>query len=200
MTYTGRTLGIGLMNGKPFAFYLLCSRSFPNRKAVIKGNAAYIINQTETDNPYVSYPVVRTNEMYAVVTNGLHTDFISQALVWEKPRKALVHVLDAMDYERDAYNTPRIAGIIERGSERGWLGFAGRDEFWVRSLRLKEGKAFVTATYNVDGFVELGLNGFSSAGELALEVLKLPLEHKVMAFGVTEAENRWAVEMSGGPF
>ncbi|WP_297480438.1 hypothetical protein, partial [Thermococcus sp.] len=34
----------------------------------------------------------------------------------------------------------------------------------------------------------------------ALEVLKLPLEQKVMAFGVTEAENRWAVEMSGGPF
>ncbi len=200
MTYTGRTLGIGLMKGKPFAFYLLCSRSFPNRKAVIKDNAAYIINQTETDNPYVSYPVVRAGEKYAVVTNGLHTDFIFQALEWEKPRKALVHVLDAMDYERDEYNTPRIAGVVERGNNRGWLGFAGRDEFWVRGLELQEGKAFVTATYNVDGFVELGLNGFSSAGELASEVLKLPFEHKVMAFGITEDENRWAVDVFRGPF
>ncbi|WP_297421770.1 IMP cyclohydrolase [Thermococcus sp.] len=194
MTYTGRTLGIGLMNGKPFTFYLLCSRSFPERKAVIKGSTAYIINRTETDNPYVSYPVVRTNERYAVVTNGLHTDFIFQALDWEKPRKALVHVLDAMDYERDAYDTPRIAGVIERGNKRGWLGFAGRGWLWVRELELKEGKAFVTATYNVDGFVELGLNNFSPARELASEVLKLPFEHKVLAIGVAENKDGWRIE------
>jgi len=191
LTYTGRTLGIGLMNGKPFAFYLLCSRSFPNRKAVIKNNAAYIINRTETDNPYVSYPVVRTNERYAVVTNGLHTDFIFQALEWEKPRKALVHVLDAMDYERDAYNTPRIAGVIERGSERGWLGFVGRDWLWVRKLELKEGKAFVTATYNVEGFVEIEIESSGSAKELAERAMGLPFEHKVLAIGVTENKDWW---------
>lgn len=196
MTYTGRTLGIGLMNGKPFAFYLLCSRSFPKRKVMIKNNAAYIINRTETDNPYVSYPVVRTNERYTVVTNGLHTDFVFQALEWERPRKALVHVLDAMDYERDEYNTPRIAGVIERGSERGWLGFVGRYEFWVRELKLKEGKAFVTATYNVDGFVELGLNGFSSAGELTSEVLKLPFEHKILSIGIVEKGKGWELEVA----
>lgn len=67
----GRTLGIGLNSGRPFAFYLLCSRSFPNRRAVVEGgNAVYILNQTETDNPYVSYPVVRLTKDYAVVTNG----------------------------------------------------------------------------------------------------------------------------------
>ncbi|WP_297510366.1 IMP cyclohydrolase [Thermococcus sp.] len=194
MTYTGRTLGIGLMNGKPFAFYLLCSRSFPKRKALIKANAAYIINQTETDNPYVSYPVVRANERYTVVTNGLHTDFIFQALEWEKPRKALVHVLDAMDYERDEYSTPRIAGVVERGSERGWLGFVGKEGLWVRELRLKEKRAFVTATYNVDGFIEIALNDFSSAGELASEVLKLPFKHKVLSIGVVENKKSWEVE------
>ncbi|ASJ07072.1 IMP cyclohydrolase [Thermococcus pacificus] len=194
MAYTGRTLGIGLMNGKPFAFYLLCSRSFPNRKAVIRGNAAYIINQTETDNPYVSYPVVRVNERYAVVTNGLHTDFIFQALEWEKPRKALIHVLDAMDYERDDHNTPRIAGVVERGSERGWLGFVGRDGFWVRELELREGKALVTATYNVDGFIKIGLSNFSSARELATEILKLPFEHKIISIGIAEKKDGWEIE------
>ncbi|ASJ02909.1 IMP cyclohydrolase [Thermococcus profundus] len=190
MRYVGRTLGIGLNMGKPFAFYLLCSRSFPNRKAARKGNAAYIINQTETDNPYVSYPVVRLTREYAVVTNGLHTDFIAQALEWERPRKALVHVLDALDYERDSYNTPRIAGIIQRGERRGWLGFAGREEFWVREIELEEGKAFLTATYNVDGFQEVEMS-FSTARELAERAMRLPFENRVLAIGVVERKEEW---------
>ncbi len=194
MTYTGRTLGVGLMKGRPFAFYLLCSRSFPKRKAVIRGDTVYVLNQTETENPYVSYPVVRVGERYAVVTNGLHTDFISQALEWERPRKALVHVLDAMDYERDEYSTPRIAGIVERESGRGWLGFAGRDWLWVRELELKEGKAFITATYNIDGFIDIALNNFSSAGELAIEVLKFPFEHRVLSIGIIEKRDGWEIE------
>jgi IMP cyclohydrolase len=188
--YVGRALGIGLNGEKPFAFYLLCSRSFPNRKAVVKGNAVYIINQTETENPYVSYPVVRLTKDYAVVTNGLHTDFIAQALEWERPRKALVHVLEALDYERDDYSTPRIAGIIQRGEKRGWLGFVGREEFWVKELELREGRAFLTATYNLDGFEEVGVS-FSTARELVERTIELPFENKVLAVGVVEREKGW---------
>ncbi|AIU70551.1 IMP cyclohydrolase [Thermococcus eurythermalis] len=187
MTYTGRTLGIGLMKGKPFAFYLLCSRSFPRRRAIVRENAVYIENLTQTDNPYVSYPVVRLLEDYAVVTNGLQTDFIAQTLEWESPKKALIHVLDALDYERDDYNTPRIAGIIGKDG-RGWLGFAGKDEFWVRELELKEGKAFVTATYNL-GFTEIEFPQFNTAQELAEKTMELPFENKVLAIGILRGKN-----------
>ncbi|CAI1493818.1 IMP cyclohydrolase [Thermococcus nautili] len=188
MTYTGRTLGVGLMRGKPFAFYLLCSRSFPRRRAIVRENAVYIENLTKTDNPYVSYPVVRLLSEYAVVTNGLQTDFIAQALEWESPKKALIHVLDALDYERDEYSTPRIAGIIGTDG-KGWLGFAGKEEFWVRELELREGKAFVTATYNL-GFTELEFPAFESAEELARKALELPFEKKVLAIGVM-SDKKW---------
>ncbi len=194
MTYTGRTLGVGLMNGRPFAFYLLCSRSFPRRRAIVRENAVYIENLTETDNPYVSYPVVRLLSEYAVVTNGLQTDFIAQALEWESPKKALIHVLDALDYERDAYNTPRIAGIVGRNG-KGWLGFAGRDEFWVKELTLREGKAFVTATYNL-GFAEIEFPQFTTAQELAYKVMELPFENKVLAIGILRKENGWGLAVS----
>jgi len=194
LTYTGRTLGVGLMNGRPFAFYLLCSRSFPRRRAIVRENAVYIENLTETDNPYVSYPVVRLLGEYAVVTNGLQTDFIAQALEWESPKKALIHVLDALDYERDAYGTPRIAGIAGRNA-RGWLGFAGREEFWVKELKLREGKAFVTATYSL-GFTELEFPAFESAEELARKALELPFERKVLAIGVMRGERGWSVGLS----
>jgi len=193
VTYTGRTLGVGLMKGKPFAFYLLCSRSFPRRRAIVRENAVYIENLTETDNPYVSYPVVRLLSEYAVVTNGLQTDFIAQALEWESPKKALIHVLDALDYERDAYSTPRIAGIVGRNG-KGWLGFAGRDEFWVRKLGLKEGKAFVTATYNL-GFTEIKFLQFNTAQELAEKVMELPFEKKVLTIGVLW-KDRWELQAS----
>ncbi|WP_258084476.1 IMP cyclohydrolase [Thermococcus thermotolerans] len=194
MTYTGRTLGIGLMDGKPFAFYLLCSRSFPRRKAIVRENAVYIENLTETDNPYVSYPVVRLLDEYAVVTNGLQTDFIAQALEWESPKKALVHVLDALDYERDDYDTPRIAGIIGT-SGKGWLGFAGRDEFWVKTLELKDGKAFVTATYNL-GFAKLDFPGFDGAEELAERAMWLSFEKKVLAVGIVKERKGWGLAFS----
>lgn len=195
MRYVGRTLGIGLNSGRPFAFYLLCSRSFPNRRVVVRGNGVYIVNQTETDNPYVSYPVVRLAKDYAVVTNGLHTDFIAQALEWEKPRKALVHVLDALDYERDDYSTPRIAGIIKRGERRGWFGFVGREGLWVRELELEEGRAFLTATYNMEGFEEVEM-GFSNPEELLKKVLELPFGHKVLAIGIVEKGERWELSFT----
>ncbi|AEK72300.1 IMP cyclohydrolase [Thermococcus sp. 4557] len=194
MTYTGRTLGVGLMNGRPFAFYLLCSRSFPRRRAIVRENAVYIENLTETDNPYVSYPVMRLLSEYAVVTNGLQTDFIAQALEWESPKKALIHVLDALDYERDSYSTPRIAGIVGRNG-RGWLGFAGRDEFWVKELTLREGKAFVTATYNL-GFAEIEFPQFTTAQELAYKVMELPFGNKVLAIGILRKENGWGLAVS----
>jgi len=194
LTYTGRTLGIGLMKGKPFTFYLLCSRSFPERRAVVRENAVYIENLTKTDNPYVSYPVVRLLDDYAVVTNGLQTDFIAQALEWESPKKALVHVLDALDYERDNYSTPRIAGIIGTGG-KGWLGFAGRDEFWVKTLELKDGKAFITATYNLN-FAELDFPAFSTAEELARNAMGLPFENKVLTVGVVGEKKGWGLAVS----
>ena len=46
----------------------------------------------------------------------------------------------------------------------------------------------------MDGFVELGLNGFSSAGELASEVLKLPFEHKVLSIGVVGNKKGWEIK------
>ncbi len=134
-------------------------------------------------------------ERYAVVSNGLQTAFVAQALEEESPRKALIRTLDALDYERDEYDTPRIAAVVERGKEKGWLGFVGRDELWVRSVKLVEGKAFFTATYNVDG-VEGGLElSFSKAGELAENVLKLDFAHPVLAIGgvVEDGGEKWDV-------
>ncbi|USS40961.1 IMP cyclohydrolase [Thermococcus aggregans] len=183
--YVGRMVGVGLNDGKPFAFYRLSSRSFPNRKALIKGDEVYIVNLTETDNPYVSYPVVKLLREYAVVSNGSHTPFIAQALGEESPKKALIHVLDAMGYERDEYNTPRIAAVVQKEGDKAWLGFVGKNELWVKEMKLEEGKAFFTATYNVDGVETLSLD-FKDENDLAERALNLSFAHPVLAIGVLD--------------
>jgi len=192
LRYVGRMLGVGLKDGKPFAFYRLNSRSFPDRKAVIKGDEIYIVNLTETENPYVSYPVVKILPDYAVVSNGSHTTFIAQALEWESPKKALIHVLDAMDYERDEYSTPRIAGIIQRDKDWAFLGFAGKEEFWVKRVKLEEGKAFFTATYNVYGIETLSLD-FKNEKDLAEKVLRLEFANPVLAVGIIDLGDKFKI-------
>ncbi|MPW38514.1 IMP cyclohydrolase [Thermococcus sp. 101 C5] len=186
MRYVGRMVGVGLKEGKPFAFYRVSSRSFPNRTAKLRGDEVEVINITETNNPYVSYTAVKIFKDYAVVSNGSHTTFIAQALEWEKPKKALIHILDAMDYERDTLNTPRIGGVIQKYKDWAFLGFAGRDELWVKKVELEEGRAFFTATYNVEGIETLSLD-FGDEEELAERVLKLKFAHPVLAVGVLDS-------------
>lgn len=192
MKYVGRMLGVGLKGGKPFAFYRVSSRSFPNRKAELKGDEVAVLNLMETTNPYVSYTAVKIFREYAVVSNGSHTTFIAQALEWESPKKALIHVLDAMDYERDSLNTPRIAGIIQRDKDEGFLGFAGKDEFWVKKVKLEEGKAFFTATYNVEGIKVMSIE-FKDENDLAEKVLELKFTHPVLAIGIVDSGDKFKI-------
>lgn len=192
MRYVGRMVGVGLKEGKPFAFYRVSSRSFPNRTAKLRGDEVEVINITETNNLYVSYTAVKIFKDYAVVSNGSHTTFIAQALEWEKPKKALIHILDAMDYERDTLNTPRIAGIIQKGKDEAFLGVVGKDELWVKKVKLEEGRAFFTTTYNVEGIETLSLN-FYNENDLAEKVLKLKFTHPVLSIGIVDFGDKFKI-------
>jgi hypothetical protein len=49
-----------------------------------------------------------------IASNGSHTDPIAEKIAaGMTPRDALVLALMTMDYEKDDYNTPRIAGVVE---------------------------------------------------------------------------------------
>ena len=54
---------------------------------------------------------------------------------------------------------------------------------------LKEGKAFITATYNLS-FAELDFPAFESAEELAEKAMELPFENRVLAVGIIK-ERGW---------
>jgi len=91
---------------------------------------------------------LRLTGEYAVVGNGTHTDPITEKLeTGMRMRDAILLSLYGRDYEHDAYDTPRIAGVVNRESRLGALGVIRKDAVLVREFELEPGVALYVATY-----------------------------------------------------
>jgi IMP cyclohydrolase len=169
--YVGRIVVVG-MTDRPFVAYRVSSRSFPNRVARITDAGAAIQPLDPEDmmkNPYIAYNCIRVCEngtvdtphhsgpfdtprysgRAVVVSNGSHTDPILDEL--EKgtaPDVALQKVLSEMGYEKDDFNTPRIAGVVTE--EQGFIGTVRADAIEIGTFGLEENTCRVICTYEMD--------------------------------------------------
>ena len=155
--YVGRILGVGrTATGANAAVYRVSSRSFPNRQAVDLGGRLAIVPREghESDiqkNPYIAYNCLRVAAGWAIATNGSHTDPIVEKVAMGVPlRDALVSCLLAMDYEKDDYDTPRIAAAVPASGDTGWLGIVRRDALVVKEIVLEVGRVAWLATYEAN--------------------------------------------------
>ncbi len=157
--YIGRIVCIArAADGRLCAAYRVSSRSFPNRTAVINEDKVSIVPKPgfEGDimkNPYIAYNCVRlvNDASIAVVTNGSHTDPIAEKIALGMPvRDALVSVSLSMDFEKDAYDTPRVSAVADRGKDTAWLAIVRRDGLEVRAVKLAPGEYAYIATYEED--------------------------------------------------
>ncbi|MDK2781418.1 MAG: cyclohydrolase [Archaeoglobi archaeon] len=173
--YVGRIVSVGCSGGSEFAAYRVSSRSFPNRIAELRDRTVSILPKNPEDlkkNPYISYNCIRIEGDFAVVSNGSHTDVIAEKLMMGyPPRDALAVALLSMDFEKDEYSTPRIAGIAAERSL--YLGIVSEDSLMVKKLPWKENVAYMIATYEISDFTEISLKG-SSARELAERIYSMP--------------------------
>ncbi|QSH40006.1 IMP cyclohydrolase [Lentisphaerota bacterium ZTH] len=152
--YLGRIVAVGMnSNGKAVGMYRVSSRSFPNRETRKQGETVSVMPREgfEDDlkkSPYIAYNCVRTAGKYAIVSNGSHTDPIAEKIAMGlPPRDALTLSLLAMDYEKDDYDTPRIAAVIQQECSTAWLGIVRKDGVMVRAFKLEPGKAYYLSTY-----------------------------------------------------
>jgi IMP cyclohydrolase len=171
--YVGRIAAVGqTREGANVALYRVSSRSFPNRQAVDLGDRLAIVPREghEGDvhkNPYIAYNCVRTAGNWAIATNGSHTDPIAEKVAAGVPvRDAFVQALLALDYEKDAYDTPRIAAAVPREGNEGWLGIVRRDALLVCAVPLTAGRARWIATYEGDWVRDVQESDFE-AGDAA---------------------------------
>ncbi|WP_049969200.1 IMP cyclohydrolase [Haladaptatus cibarius] len=175
--YVGRFIVIGPEIGA----YRVSSRSFPNRKAVARDDAVTVApteDASETDNPYISYNCVRTVGDTAVIGNGSQVDPIAEKLELGYPaRDALAETLLALDYEKDDYDTPRIAGTI---GEESYIGIVRRDALLVEQVT----EPTLVATYEKDTPESFSFR-VENAEQAADAAYDLDFEHPVCAVGVT---------------
>jgi len=185
--YVGRIVAIGRSEERSFAAYRVSSRSFPNRRAEVRGRSILVSPLDPADlarNPYIAYNCIRIGEATAVVANGTQADMIMERIEdGGKPLDALAISLVAYGYERDELDTPRIAGVVQ--GKVGWLGIARKEEFRVRQFDLKDGIAHMVATYEKTDFEAVALSG-QSGEEIARRAFDLPLERPVCAAAALE--------------
>ena len=164
------------------AAYRVSSRSFPNRRVIDRDGTLTVAPTAaapETDNPYISYNCLRTtaDDAYAVVGNGTQVDPITEKLEsGYPPRDALAESLLALDYEKDDYDTPRIAGVV---GEESYVGIVRRDALLVESV----GEPTLVATYGKDAPEPDALEA-TDPSAMAAELYDRDFEHPVCAAAV----------------
>jgi len=191
--YVGRFVIVG----PDFAAYRVSSRSFPNRRIVDRDGTLTVgptPDAPPNDNPYVSYNCVRADGDGVVVGNGSHVDPIAEKLDRGYPaRDALAAALLALDYEKDDYDTPRIAGVV---GESSYVGIVRKDALLVRSVD----DPTLVATYEEDAPTPIDFAGSAAAdpADIARRAYDLPYEHAVCAAGVTRDDGAIAVGFHNG--
>jgi IMP cyclohydrolase len=182
--YIGRFLVVGPGVGA----YRVSSRSFPNRQVVDRDGTLTVAPTPDappTDNPYVSYNCVRETGGQVVLGNGSHVDPITEKIGLGYPaRDALAEALLALDYEKDDYDTPRIAGVLGADGETAHVGIVRRDALLVEAVD----EPTLVATYEKDEPEAFDF-GATTADEAASEAYDLDFEHAVCAAGVTVDEH-----------
>jgi IMP cyclohydrolase len=179
------------------AAYRVSSRSFPNRQVVDRDGTLTVAPTADapaTDNPYISYNCLRTTAdgEAAVVGNGTQVDPIVEKLEAGYPaRDALAETLLALDYEKDDYDTPRIAGVV--GAE-SYVGIVRWDALLVHAVE----EPTLVATYEKDRPEAVDLETTDPA-EMARELYEFDLEHPVCAAAVAETDDGFTTDFYNGP-
>ncbi|MEF8855718.1 MAG: IMP cyclohydrolase [Haloarculaceae archaeon] len=194
--YVGRFVVVGPEVGA----YRVSSRSFPNRRAVDR-NGTVTVGPTEdapeTDNPFISYNCLRLTDRGAVLGNGSHVDPIAEKLALGVPaRDALAEPLKALDFEKDDYDTPRIAGVVgvadedpTAGDPGAAVGIVRRDALLVEAVA----EPMLVATYERDRPSPFPLSVDDAAGA-ARAVYDHEFEHAVCAAAVAAGADDGAFE------
>ncbi|MCU4925948.1 IMP cyclohydrolase [Halobacteria archaeon AArc-dxtr1] len=195
-TYVGRFVVVGPDVGA----YRVSSRSFPNREISAREDALTVgptADAPETDNPYVSYNCLRVVETpageAAAFGNGSHVDPIAEKLELGYPaRDALATSLLALDYEKDDYDTPRIAATIGDGGE-ALIGTVRKDALLVETVD----EPTLVATYEADSPDAFDLAA-EDADSAAREVYGADFDHAVCAAGVSRTADGFETAIHNG--
>lgn len=177
----GMYLGRFLIVAPDLGVYRVSSRSFPDRVIKETEDGLAVVPEEDYDNPYVSYNCLRGVNGEVVLGNGSHVDPVAEKIGLGVPaRDALASVLLALDYEKDDYDTPRIAGVV---GDTAYVAIVTRDSLVVEAVE----EPTLVATYEEQRPRPIGFEA-EGAEDAARRAYELGYEHPVAACAVWEGE------------
>ncbi len=201
--YIGRFVAIGkTTNGEVLAGYRVSSRSFGNRKIIINSETCSVvpINPADySDNPYISYNCLRRHKNIAVVSNGSQTDPIIEKIGLGYPvRDAIATSILALDFEKDKYNTPRIACVADWSDDSATIAIVMPEKLEVRKLQLQPGEGYLIATYELTDPTRFNIKA-GKVSEFADELFSMEFTHPVCSLAVRISEGELEVGIHNSP-
>ncbi|MDY6774907.1 MAG: IMP cyclohydrolase [Halobacteria archaeon] len=168
-----------------FGAYRVSSRSFPDRlvRESEDVDGLSVVPEDNYDNPYVSYNCLRKTENSTVIGNGTHVDPIAEKIGMGYPaRDALSLALLSLDFEKDDYDTPRVAGVVGDDAD-SYIGIVTKDSLVVEKVE----EPTLVATYEEQKPTTLEFSA-DDADDAAEKAYGLDYEHPVAACAVYDGE------------
>ena len=204
--YTGRILSTGMnCDGKPFIAYRVSSRSFPNRQCLkYDGRAAVVpIEGFEKDifkNAYIAYNCIRIVDDIAIVSNGSQTDVIADKIsLGMSIKDSMAYSLLTMDYEKDDYNTPRIAAAVKPSAQEDeyecYIGIVNDNKILVEQVPFGEAAFISTYGSQVPDKVDFEAKTSSDAAKFIFDEGTFANYEKPVTSSAAVFDGEWAIDV-----
>lgn len=204
--YVGRILSVGMTSEKKsFVAYRVSSRSFPNRQCLKYDKRAAVvpIEGHEKDifkNTYISYNSIIIEDNIAIVSNGSQTDVIADKIALGMNIKdALAYSLLTMDYEKDDYHTPRIAGVVKHSDDKDdyecYIGIVNDYKLLVEKIPYGEAAFISTYGSQVYDVLEFDANNSTDAAKFIFDEGTFANYEKPVTSCAAVFEGMWNIDI-----
>ena len=204
--YLGRIISAGKTeDGKPYVAYRVSSRSFPNRQVKVLEDEAAIIPKEgfEKDifkNSYIAYDCVKTVGDIAIISNGSQTNPIADKIsIGMNIRDALAYSLITLDYEKDDYNTPRIAAVVTSSSDEEeydcYIGIVNDKKLLVEQVPYGEAAFISTYGSQVPDKVEFEAKASDEAAKYIFDEGVFANYEKPVTSCAAVFDGEWAIDV-----
>ena len=184
-----------------FVAYRVSSRSFPNRMTKSFSERVSIIpkegfEKDILENPYIAYNCIRIVDDVAIVSNGSHTDVIAEKIdLGMNIRDALALSLMTMDYEKDDFQTPRIAGAVTLEGE-SYIGIVTASSIIVQKVPAGEASYISTYEHINPQKVEFKAGNSSEAASFIMDQGKFSEFTNPVTSAAAFGTNSWKISSS----
>ena len=170
---------------------------FDNRAAIVPKEG---FEKDIYENTYITYNCIRIVRDMAIVSNGAHTDVIADKIsLGMNIKDAIAYSLLTMDYEKDDYHTPRIAGVVTSTNKKDeygcYIGIANDKKLLVEAVPYGEAVFISTYGSQVHDVVEFDAKTAAESAKFIFDEGTFANYKKPVTSGAAVFNGEWTIDV-----